>query len=390
MALSLVLLTLLCWGGPPGWAASSPAANAREQRTKLRQIQEAIDRQKKAVRKTEAVEENTVEKLNALETRIARFKRELQVYKWNLERNQAEKRKVESELKKLSSQFLEKEAQFKDRLRALYKQGYDFTSQAAFTESDWLDLVTRTRYLRAVLHRDRERMAKFAAQRAVLEASQDHLRRLETSILAYQKKAAEAQSQLAEERAEKSRLLAQIRLTKARQLQAQKELEATAQRLQKLIQELERRQASLRSRDGQRGKTEPIGRGTLPWPVSGEVSAFFGKTLHPKYDVYTFHKGIDIAAASGSSIRTVAPGEVLYANELKGYGNILIIDHGNRLYSIYGHLAQILVKVGDQVRAGQSIARLGPGNSESDPTLYFEIRRQGKPEDPLNWLKKAP
>jgi len=86
----------------------------------------------------------------------------------------------------------------------------------------------------------------------------------------------------------------------------------------------------------------------------------------------------------------VAPGEVLYANELKGYGNILIIDHGNRLYSIYGHLAQILVKVGDQVRAGQSIARLGPGNSESDPTLYFEIRRQGKPEDPLNWLKKAP
>ncbi|MBI3015217.1 MAG: peptidoglycan DD-metalloendopeptidase family protein [Candidatus Tectomicrobia bacterium] len=390
MAALVVLLTVLCWGALPSWAATSSAAKAREQRTKLRQIQEAIERQKEAVRKTEAAEGNTMEKLAAIESRIAKFKRELQVYKLNLERNQAEKRKVESDLKKLSSQFLEKEAQFKDRLRALYKQGHDFTSQAAFTGSDWMDLLTRIKYLRAVLQRDRERMVKFAAQRTVLETSQDRLRRLETSILAYQKKAAEAQRQMAEERAEKSRLLAKIRLTKAGQVQAQKELESTAQRLQKLIQELERRQASLRPRNGQRGKTEPVGRGTLPWPVSGEVSAFFGKTLHPKYDVYTFNKGIDIAAASGSSIRTVAGGEVLYANELKGYGNILIIDHGNSLYSIYGHLAQILVKVGDQVSGGQPIARLGHGNSESDPTLYFEIRRQGKPEDPLNWLKKAP
>jgi len=389
-AVLIIFPALLCLRILPGWAASSAAVNPGEQKTKLRQIQQAIERQKEAVRKTEAAEGSTIEQLAAIEKRIAKYRRELEIYQRNLERNQREKKKVESDLKKLNFQLLEKQARFKNRVRALYKQADPFVPQAALAESDWMDLVMRTRYLSDVAHQDRKRMSKYAAQMADLQTSQEHLRRLEASILAYEKKAEAAQSRLTEERAQKSRLLAKIRTTKAGQLQTQKELEASALRLQKLIQELEKRQASLRLRKSNREKIEPVGRGSLPWPVSGQISASFGKTIHPKYDVYTFNKGIDIAAASGSAIRTIARGEVLYANELKGYGNILIIDHGNSLYSIYGHLAQMVVKAGEQVNAGQLIARLGHGNTDSDPTLYFEIRQHGKPEDPLNWLKKAP
>ena len=123
-------------------------------------------------------------------------------------------------------------------------------------------------------------------------------------------------------------------------------------------------------------------KGKLIWPVKGEVLSLFGKQSHPGLpDTYVINKGIKISVSQGSSVSSVEKGNVLYANSFKGYGNMIILDHGKGFYSIYGQLMEFMVKENDTVEREQIIAKSGS-------IVYFEIRVDGKPEDPLNWLKQ--
>jgi septal ring factor EnvC (AmiA/AmiB activator) len=117
------------------------------------------------------------------------------------------------------------------------------------------------------------------------------------------------------------------------------------------------------------------------WPVNGEVASMFGKQLHPQLpDTYVFNKGITVNTQYGNPVISLDNGNVLYAKEFMEYGKIIIIDHGNGLCAVYGKLEELNVKVNDMVNKEQVIA-------ESGTSLYFEIRIDGKPDDPLKWLK---
>ncbi|MBI3326633.1 MAG: peptidoglycan DD-metalloendopeptidase family protein, partial [Nitrospinae bacterium] len=127
-------------------------------------------------------------------------------------------------------------------------------------------------------------------------------------------------------------------------------------------------------------------RGKLSWPLDGKLIVSYGKTKHPVFHTYTFNKGIGISAPHGSDFRVVEAGEVLHADWFKGYGNLLIVDHGDSYYSLYAHAAELLVQVGDRVKRQQKVGRTGESGSLQVPALYFEIRHHGKPENPLEWL----
>jgi septal ring factor EnvC (AmiA/AmiB activator) len=127
-------------------------------------------------------------------------------------------------------------------------------------------------------------------------------------------------------------------------------------------------------------------RGQLGWPISGRLVSTYGKIKHPTFNTYTFNKGIGIGASPGSDFRVIEAGQVLYADWLKGYGTLLIVDHGDSYYSLYAHASALVVQVGDRVRRHQIVGKTGEGGSLNGPALYFEIRHQGKPENPLEWL----
>ena len=101
-----------------------------------------------------------------------------------------------------------------------------------------------------------------------------------------------------------------------------------------------------------------------------------------------FQKGIEISAKQGKEIKAIYGGKVLYADWFKGYGNIVIIDHGDSYYSLSAHLSKILKRTGDRVEAGEVIALAGDTGSLKGPCLYFELRHHGKPLNPLHWLRK--
>jgi septal ring factor EnvC (AmiA/AmiB activator) len=115
------------------------------------------------------------------------------------------------------------------------------------------------------------------------------------------------------------------------------------------------------------------------------VRSTFGRHKHPKFDTYTIQNGIEIQARAESPVGAVHEGSVVFAERFKGYGLMVVVDHGGKHHSLYAHLAEVLVEVGRQVAAGEVLGTVGPGGLDG-PGLYFEMRFQGRPEDPVDWL----
>jgi septal ring factor EnvC (AmiA/AmiB activator) len=128
-------------------------------------------------------------------------------------------------------------------------------------------------------------------------------------------------------------------------------------------------------------------KGHLSMPAKGEVIGGFGRHKHPEFNSYTVSNGISIAAPIGSDIHAVYDGQVIFADYFKGYGNMVIVDHGGGYFSLYAHASRILKKVGSPVGRNEIVASVGDTDSIKGALLYFEIRFQGKPVDPAPWFR---
>jgi septal ring factor EnvC (AmiA/AmiB activator) len=112
----------------------------------------------------------------------------------------------------------------------------------------------------------------------------------------------------------------------------------------------------------------------------------FGRRKHPRFDTYTIQNGIEIGAPQDAPVVAVYEGTVAFADRFKGYGLMVVLDHGGKHHTLYAHLAETSVQVGQKVAAGHTIGSSGIGIEGTG--LYFEVRFQGRPEDPIGWLKK--
>ena len=128
-------------------------------------------------------------------------------------------------------------------------------------------------------------------------------------------------------------------------------------------------------------------KGLLKMPVKGKIICFFGRHTNSQSKTVNFKTGIDIKADRGEPIYSVYDGQILYSRWFKGYGNMIIIDHGNHFYTVYAHAEELFKAKGDYVEAGEVIATVGDTGSMIGPKLYFEVRHHGRPVNPLEWLK---
>jgi len=124
-------------------------------------------------------------------------------------------------------------------------------------------------------------------------------------------------------------------------------------------------------------------KGKLHLPVRGELANRFGS---PRADGGVVWKGLFIAARAGEEVRAVADGRVVFADWLRGFGNLLIVDHGDAYMSLYGNNEALYKRVGDPIRGGEPVAAVGASGGNADSGLYFELRHQGRPLDPLDWV----
>jgi septal ring factor EnvC (AmiA/AmiB activator) len=167
-------------------------------------------------------------------------------------------------------------------------------------------------------------------------------------------------------------------------------------RLAKLVQEITRALASRAERDRRGGQSIdsvadasvsslPFAnlKGRLKLPVRGELSGRYGGAREESGATW---KGLFIRAVTGETVHAVADGRVVYADWLRGFGNLLILDHGKGYMSLYAYNEALLRKVGEKVRGGDPLAQVGASGGSADSGLYFELRRDGKPFDPMAWV----
>ncbi len=167
-------------------------------------------------------------------------------------------------------------------------------------------------------------------------------------------------------------------------------LQAGTERSEKLIVELEQAEAALAERVRLLPVTPTLDfkgkRGHLPFPTKGIIEVGFGKVVNPKFNTVTVQKGVDFRAREGSPVAAVAAGTVAFAGWLKGYGNLVIVDHGGGYHTLSAHLATLGVEAGSLVEPGAALGTVGDTGSLKGPYLYFEIRQKGRAIDPARWL----
>src|SRR5205809_355574 len=239
-----------------------------------------------------------------------------------------------------------------------------------------------------------EKQAEVTRLAARIKRTQSDIATLRGELAALHAEAQTEQAEVDREAAKRRTLLARVRDERAYHERMVGELTEASRRLEAFISELQARQRKLARVPPSKGGVEPPGvgfgnlRGRLPWPAEGRIVTTFGAQVHPRFGTRTFRNGVDIEAAEGTDVAAVYAGHVIYTGWFKGYGNLIIVDHGHEYYTLYAHIAEIEAKEGEDVRQGQRIGTVGDTASLAGPRLYFEVRYQGKPQDPAEWLRQ--
>jgi len=363
------------------WAPAARGQDAREQ--ELEALRLAIEQRKQRIEVFEREQNGLLDALEAIDQAVAAAL-EIAAHR---EREAAEAgataRDLDAQLPDLEAQLERTRSAMATRVVALYKTGELGPAQLVFASQSLRELLDRVDVLGKLLAHDRLLYARFRAEQQALDAAR-------AAAAAAVERRDEARSQLGQrraqaeqERAAKQTLLAAVRSDRARERAALDELEAAARALEEKI-------ASLGSEEAPAPPAPLVPfatlRGQLPAPVDASVVQRFGREVDAEFHTQVFHKGIDFGATLGDPVRAVAAGTVRFAGWFRGYGRMVILDHGDRFYTVSGHLDALRVAMGNFVAAGEPIGTVGDTGSLRGPRLYFEIREGSEAVDPLAWL----
>jgi septal ring factor EnvC (AmiA/AmiB activator) len=290
--------------------------------------------------------------------------------------------RTEDEARRLEAEVLRQQPQVAGRLVELYKLGRAGYWRLLLNVDDIRSFGRAYRSVSTLARLDQDRvtahrltLASLTAARATLQTRRVEMRALETDAQA---------ARLALERALAAYEQRLGDLDTRRDLNAQLtgELELAQQRLQATLGEIAASAAS--------PTALPIGpfRGSLDWPVDGALAVPFGRDARSRFGTGVRHNGIEIAADEGRPVLAVHDGTVSFADLFTGYGHLVILDHGDQAYSLYGHLSSLDVQRGMTVGRGAVLGTIGRPPGGDAPRLYFELRIDARPVDPVEWLRK--
>jgi septal ring factor EnvC (AmiA/AmiB activator) len=390
IALITCLLILLVTDGPR-------CADVNEE---LRGINKEIREKRLLLKKTRKVETEVNVELKIIGKELQGKEASLAVLQHDLKGAESSLKRTQYEIEAVREDTERKKQQIRQRLSALYKAGEIGGVRVYFSSESFPQMMENMHYMKAVLTNDRNLFAEYNSRierlkllRSSLEGDVERKEKFKVNIEAKKR-------EIEEVKEGKAAYLRKLGEDKKTYLTSLKELQANARRLQIMVERLEAKR-----RKGYNAKKEnkSVGggpsllaipdkgfgalKGRLSMPTKGEITDGFGRHKHPDFNSYTVSNGITIAAPQGAEVRSVYDGQVIFADYFKGYGNMVIVDHGGGFFSLYAHTSRIVKKVGTTVARNEVIASVGDADSTRGPMLYFEIRYQGKPVDPSPWLK---
>ena len=370
-----------------GLGVPSGAVSAQDRRQELEALREKIEGSRERVIAHEADERAQLERLEAMDKRLRAVTAERDAARRAGEAARRRLAAIEPKLAAARAKLAGTRRALAARADALYRGGEIGPLRVLFSAEGLPEMLARANALRLLVRHDAELVARLGEERDVLEAL-----RAESAEAVEARRRARAELEravaaLATEKRSKRTILARVRQDRSSERQLLLELEQAAQALEETIRTL-----GTRSRPSDAGSPESgfaRRRGGLRPPVDAPVSGRFGRVIDPEFGTSTFRNGLEFAAPPGTTVRSVAGGLVRFAGWFRGYGRIVIVDHGDGFHTVSAHLDEIFVGIDDVVVDGQALGTVGETGSLSGPSLYFELRREGRPLDPQSWLAAA-
>lgn len=394
-----LLLAALVMAGP-ALAQKRDSTEIRDKQHDLQQTQKRLNEERAKAADAKRREAGLLAELEAIDKRLTQKRRQVAALDDRIKKAQSDIGALQADIARLQAQRAGQEDALGRRLRALYKlQAQGGALPLLLSGDDPLAQAVQLRHLTTLAMVDARLIREYRVTSEGLadRKGQVEARRKELSGLRTEAEAERAEAD--RDAAKRHVLLARVRDERAYHDRMVGELSEAARRLEaflKELQEKQRRVAKVPPAPG-RPRTPPpdsgvgVGfgalRGRLLWPVEGKVVGEYGAQIHPRFGTKTFKSGIDIDGVEGTDIVAVFGGHVLYTGWFRGYGNLIIVDHGGEYYTLYAHAASIRVAEGDDVKQGQAIGTVGDTGSLEGPRLYFEVRHQGKAQDPTFWLR---
>ncbi|NLY76242.1 MAG: peptidoglycan DD-metalloendopeptidase family protein [Firmicutes bacterium] len=374
--LIVLLLIFLCSFASVGWTITEE------------ELETKIDQTKKKLTQTKIKEHSVLGNLNRSQQELDKISANLQrldsrigITQKNIEFIKSKINNTEEELERLESEINKQQEVLSKRILAIYKYGYQSYLEILFTAKDFGEFLTRFDMVRRFVVADIQAINALREQQKLISQKKEEI------LLQHQdlEKQKQLYSRLQNQnKYEQSRYMAKIQSAQQELIKIQNDRLL----LEKALDELEELSRSMESqiRGIQDKSKKGLGSGKYIWPVSGDITSYFGYRMHPILKKRKYHSGIDIAAGMGTPIKASDYGVVIFSGRNGGYGLMIVLDHGAGISTVYAHCSRLLVSKGETVSQGQVIAHVGSTGLSTGPHLHFEVRKDGVPVDPLKYI----
>ncbi len=399
-ALSLAVCLTACMAvslSPERIRAEENSPDLEAQRShsedELKRLQKLLAEERENIKKARKDEAGLLSTMDSLEEDLEQLERGRRKIERDIESLDETLRLREEEIAGLEKKIGELQSRISFRLRGMYKAGPAASLKLALGADTPAQLQRRLLYMGRVLDHDRGLLREHERSEQLLIEGRAFIEARQVDRELAKRRLEDTRAEILKERDERMMILSSIRDERISYEKAAREITSSRDRLSHVIEVIGLRIRSQMLAGGQAlmdASGNPLDfasfKRALAYPVKGKIISEFGRYVHPEFGTVTVNNGVTIKATAGAPIEAVYPGVVVFADRMQGYGNLIIIDHGDTFYSVYAHAAKLLKKPGDRVQGREAIALVGDSGSLVGAACYFEIRQGGQPLDPAGWL----
>lgn len=353
------------------------ADELEETRQQLEAISRSIDATQSKVSSTKKQETSIMGQIQNLEKDIKNTESQITATEDRIAFLQESITSTEADIEEAQQNLDKKTDLLSDRLVILHEEGEVSYLEVLLTATDFKDFLTRYEMVNSIIQQDVDLIASIHQEKQNLEMKKSDLEVKKKELESALSQQESMREQLDRQKQEKKEILGSVQQERAALEKALAELEENSRQLEAMIRQM------------QGGSSEALGTGVYTWPTPGytAITSPYGMRYHPILKTRKMHTGVDIGAPMSATIVAADSGKIIHAGWMGGYGQVLVIDHGNGISTLYAHQSAFLVSNGQTVTKGQAIGKVGTTGWSTGPHLHFEVRINGSYTDPMPYIK---